>query len=136
MKTSFQIIISLFFITSTLQTSCSSINLATKDTCTKAEVSSEYYKCCYFKGKIDLISTGEKVLNVFAGVSKIENEVMTECVELTEDNYNNIEKYIKEHQTKTVDENTIKFDEVTVDCFCNYQKVTFWILFVFSLLIR
>ena len=135
MKTSLQIIICLFFITSTLQNYCSEINLATKEICTKAEVTLGYYKCCYYKGKIDLVSTGEKVLSVLSGNTKVENEIITYCVELTEDDYKDINKYIKEHKNKTIDGTTIKFDEVTIDCFCNYHKVTFWILFVFSLLI-
>jgi len=135
MKTSFQIIIYLFFITSTLQKLCSEINLATKEVCTKAEVTLGYYKCCYYKGKIDKVSTGEKILNTLGGNSREENEIITNCIELTEDNYKNINKYIKEHKSITIDDTTIKFDDVSIDCFCNYQKVTFWILFAFSLLI-
>ena len=57
------------------------------------------------------------------------------CVQVTEGEYNDINKYIKEHKSMTFEEGTIEFDEVYVDCFCNYQKVTFWILFIFSLII-
>ena len=135
MKTSFQIIIFLCFIISTLQKHCLDVQLATKETCTSSEISSGYYKCCYFKGTIDKVSTGEKVLNLFAGTNRQENDVLNYCVQVTEGDYNDINKYIKEHKSMTFEEGTIEFDEVYVDCFCNYQKVTFWILFIFSLII-
>ena len=57
------------------------------------------------------------------------------CVQVTEGDYNDINKYIKEHKSMIFEEVNIVFDEVYFDFFFNYQKFNFCILFIFSLII-
>ena len=135
MKIPIQITIYFIFIVSSLQSPCTQIQLASKDKCKSSEVSDGYYKCCFYKGSIDKVSTGEKIVNFLGGTNREEYESIIKCVEITKNEYNDINKYIKNHQSLTFDNTTVKFDSVSVDCFCNYEKVKFWVLGILVLVI-
>ena len=132
MKYFFIILLLLIIDISTKE--CDDIIFSSKDSCISASVSSDYYKCCYFEGTIDLTTTSEHILNLLQGEFHMEQKSLIFCNSLTKNDYNDIDNYIKSHKSYEYSNGEkIYFDSVSVDCLGVFLKnnIIFFILLTF-----
>lgn len=131
MKCFFIILIILIIDISTKE--CDQVIFSSKDSCTSASVDSEYHKCCYIEGTIDLTTTSEHALNLLQGEFHLEQRKYLFCQSLTKNEYDNIDEYIKSHKSKDYYDEKIYFDRISVDCFGMFLKnnIVIFILLTF-----
>ena len=132
MKYFFIILLLLIIDISTKE--CDEVVFSSKDSCTSASVSSDYYKCCYNEGTIDLTTTSEHVLNLLQGEFHMEQKSLLFCKSLTKNDYDDIDYYIENHKhLEYSNGETVYFDSVSVDCLGVFLKksIIFFILLTF-----
>lgn len=112
---------------------CNQVVNPTKKKCNAASVTPIYYKCCYFEGKIDLVSKAEKILMALSTLGDYsytytKERVFSACISTTKENYDDIDDYIDMYKKIEVDDESIEFDSVSIDCYGKFININLLIL--------
>jgi hypothetical protein len=106
-----------------------------KNKCLEASVTEGYYKCCFFEGRVDLVSTAEKILMALSAfgdvqVQRTEEKIINFCRMISKEDYDDIENYIKKNKEIHIQDESMKFDSVSIDCHGKYFNINLIILIV------
>ena len=105
---------------------CNQVVNPTKKKCNAASVTPNNYKCCYFEGKIDLVSKAEKVLMALSTLGDYsytytKERVFSGCISITKENYDDIDDYIDIYKKIEVDDE--RSQALALRWLVNYAKL-------------
>ena len=115
---------------------CNQVINPTEKKCHAADVTSYYYKCCYYEGRIDLVSKAEKILMALSALGDVsysytKERVISFCTPITKENYDDIDAYIENNKEIYAGDESIAFDSVSIDCYGKFIHINLLILILF-----